>query len=119
MQPPPTAGGEGYSSSEFATGGSDSDEGHQFLLYLPLEEIVICLSACSRIMFSVPLTPSEFPFPPSQANQQPHEVPAVPENQHPKPGCEWYQPTTISGLTHEAYSRQLFMKRVQPTFLSA
>jgi hypothetical protein len=20
------------------------------------------------------------------------------ESQHPKPGCEWYQPTTISGL---------------------
>ena len=23
---------------------------------------------------------------------------AVPENQQPKPGWEWYQPTTISGL---------------------
>ncbi len=23
---------------------------------------------------------------------------STPDNQHPNPGCEWYQPTTISGL---------------------
>lgn len=27
---------------------------------------------------------------------------STPESQHPNPGCEWYHPTTISGLQYQA-----------------
>jgi hypothetical protein len=31
---------------------------------------------------------------------------STPESQHPNPGCEWYHPTTISGLQYQTKQKQ-------------